>query len=141
MTTAASSAPRVLLAKPGLDGHDRGVKVVAMGLRDAGAEVLYLGLRQRVQGILRAAADEDVDVIGLSILSGAHMAILDKLLRERDETGLAVGVPIAVGGTIPPRDAADLEARGVEVFPVGTSVDDVVERLLALGRSRSERVP
>lgn len=127
---------RALVAKPGLDGHDRGAKVIAMALRDAGADVVYLGLRQTVDKILRAAADEDVDVIGLSILSGAHRTLIDKLLSRRADHGVG-DVPIALGGTIPPRDIAELEARGVTVFPGGTPLPDVVEGVLALARGAS----
>jgi methylmalonyl-CoA mutase C-terminal domain/subunit len=128
------SRPRVLLAKPGLDGHDRGIKVVAMALRDAGAEVVYLGLRQSVGQILDAAEEEDVDVVGLSILSGAHVPIMDAYLRLRDERGMA-DLPVALGGTISPGDAEELRARGVDaVFPVGTSMNEAVEGVLRLAR-------
>jgi methylmalonyl-CoA mutase C-terminal domain/subunit len=131
---------RVLLAKPGLDGHDRGVKVIAMALRDAGVEVVYLGLRCSVADILTAAIDEDVDVIGISILSGAHLALTRKLLERRDAFG-AGHVPIVVGGTIPPVDAQRLvELGAAAVFPVGGNLDDVVAGVRALRRT-TEREP
>ena len=130
----ATMAPpvRVLLAKPGLDGHDRGVKVIAMALRDAGAEVIYLGLRQSAGMIVGAAQAEDVDVIGISILSGAHVAlthdILDALRADGNET------PLIVGGTVPPSDiAALLEAGAAGVYPVGTALDHVVQAILSYG--------
>ena len=126
------SPPRVLLAKPGLDGHDRGVKVVAMALRDAGAEVIYLGLRRSAAEIVQAAADEDADVIGVSVLSGAHLQLIGDLLRERDARGL-LEVPVVVGGTIPASDVAELRALGVAaVFLVGADLHEVVEGVLSL---------
>jgi methylmalonyl-CoA mutase C-terminal domain/subunit len=122
-------APRVVLAKPGLDGHDRGIKVVAMALRDAGAEVIYLGLRRTAEEIVATAIDEDADVIGISVLSGAHMALADALLRERERTGTKV--PVVMGGTIPAVDIERLRGRGVaDVFPTGTTVPDAVEGVL-----------
>jgi methylmalonyl-CoA mutase, C-terminal domain len=125
--------PRVLLAKPGLDGHDRGVKVIAMGLRDAGAEVIYLGLRQSIDEILAAACEEDVDVIGLSVLSGAHLALGRSLLERRAVHGIP-DIPVVVGGTIPARDIdALLEAGAAAVFPVGSSLNDVVAAVMAMG--------
>ncbi|MER6530220.1 cobalamin B12-binding domain-containing protein [Streptomyces sp. NPDC001508] len=124
-----SFRPRILLAKPGLDGHDRGVKVVGMALRDAGAEVIYLGLQQTPQQIVGAAADEDVDVIGLSVLSGVHVDASRQLLDACKEADLD-DVAIVVGGTIPPSDVVRLRELGVrDVFPVGTSIDDLVSRI------------
>jgi methylmalonyl-CoA mutase C-terminal domain/subunit len=123
-------APRVLLAKPGLDGHDRGIKVIAMALRDAGAEVIYLGMRQTVEQILTAAVEEGVDVIGLSVLSGAHLTLGGRLLRARAEHGLD-DLPVIIGGTIPRADALRLEALGATVFPMGSNLDDVVRGVLA----------
>jgi methylmalonyl-CoA mutase C-terminal domain/subunit len=125
------SRPRVLLAKPGLDGHDRGIKVIAMALRDAGAEVVYLGLRRSIDEIVGAAVEEDVDVIGMSVLSGAHLPLATELL---DALGAAdVSIPVVVGGTIPPDDVAVLRERGVAaVFPVGTALPDVVGSVLAV---------
>jgi methylmalonyl-CoA mutase, C-terminal domain len=126
------SPPRIVLAKPGLDGHDRGIKVIAMALRDAGAEVIYLGLRRSVAEIVQAAADDDADVIGISILSGAHLALAAELLRERDARGMA-GVPVVLGGTIPPGDRESLLALGVAaVFPVGADLLEVRDAVLAL---------
>ena len=124
--------PRIVLAKPGLDGHDRGIKVIAMALRDAGAEVIYLGLRRSVAEIVQAAADDDADVIGISVLSGAHLALAEELLRERDARGLS-GVPVVLGGTIPARDVDTLRSLGVaEVFPVGANLLQVCNALLSL---------
>ena len=118
---------RVLVAKPGLDGHDRGAKVIARALRDAGMEVIYLGLRQTPEMIVNAALQEDVQVIGLSILSGAHKAIVPRvldLLRERDMTDVLV----VIGGTIPDRDAEELKKLGVAaVFQPGASLEAVVQ--------------
>jgi methylmalonyl-CoA mutase C-terminal domain/subunit len=122
---------RIVLAKPGLDGHDRGLKVVAMALRDAGAEVVYLGLRVPVADIVAAAVAEDADVIGISVLSGAHLPIAEQLLTAMRAAG--VEAPLAVGGTIPPRDAAALRRLGVAgVFAVGTPLPGVVEGVLRL---------
>jgi methylmalonyl-CoA mutase, C-terminal domain len=130
------SAPRVLLAKPGLDGHDRGIKVVAMALRDAGAEVVYLGLRRTAAEIVQAAMQEDVDVIGISVLSGAHVALVRDLLAERDAHDLG-DVPVVLGGTVPAGDAEELVLLGVAaVYPVGTSLPDVVEGILRLAPQR-----
>jgi methylmalonyl-CoA mutase C-terminal domain/subunit len=124
------SPPRIVLAKPGLDGHDRGIKVVAMALRDAGAEVIYLGLRRSVAEIVHAAVDDDADLIGISVLSGAHMELAGWLLRERDAAGLA-DVPVVLGGTIPAVDLEPLRELGVAaVYPVGTSLPDVVDGVL-----------
>jgi methylmalonyl-CoA mutase, C-terminal domain len=129
-------SPRVLLAKPGLDGHDRGIKVIAMALRDAGAEVVYLGLRRSVDEIVQAAAQEDVDVIGISLLSGAHLSLTGELLDALDAEGLST--PVVVGGTIPAGDISVLRDRGVAaVFPVGTALPEVVDSVLALA-SREE---
>jgi methylmalonyl-CoA mutase C-terminal domain/subunit len=125
------SPARILLAKPGLDGHDRGLKVVAMALRDAGAEVIYLGLRVPAADIVAAAAAEDVAVIGISVLSGAHLPIAEELICALRAAG--VGAPLVVGGTIPPRDADALTRLGVAgVFAVGTPLPDVVEGVLKL---------
>jgi len=117
---------RVLVAKPGLDGHDRGAKIIARALRDAGMEVIYTGLRQTPEMIVNAALQEDVQVIGLSILSGAHNAIVPRvleLLREKEMTG----VKVIVGGIIPDEDARDLEKQGVTaVFQPGASLETIV---------------
>jgi methylmalonyl-CoA mutase, C-terminal domain len=123
---------RVVLAKPGLDGHDRGIKVIAMALRDAGAEVIYLGLRRNVAEIVQAAADDDADVIGISVLSGAHLALARDLLRERRARDLE-DVPVVLGGTIAPQDQEALRALGVAgVFPVGSKLENVVAAMLDL---------
>jgi methylmalonyl-CoA mutase C-terminal domain/subunit len=118
---------RVLVAKPGLDGHDRGAKVIARALRDAGMEVIYTGLRQTPEMVVNAALQEDVQVIGLSILSGAHNAIVPRvleLLREKNMTD----VKVIVGGIIPDEDAGELKRQGVAaVFQPGASLDDIVE--------------
>src|SRR6201987_1425850 len=117
---------RVLVAKPGLDGHDRGAKVIARALRDAGMEVIYTGLRQTPEMIVNAALQEDVQVIGLSILSGAHNAIVPRvmeLLKEKEMTGVLV----IAGGIIPDEDAAALQRDGVAaVFQPGASLDAIV---------------
>ena len=117
---------RVLVAKPGLDGHDRGAKVIARALRDAGMEVIYTGLRQTPEMIVNAALQEDVQVIGLSILSGAHNAIVPRvmeLLREKD----MADVKVLVGGIIPDEDADALKRQGVSaVFQPGSSLDSIV---------------
>lgn len=127
---------RVLLAKSGLDGHDRGLKVVAMALRDAGAEVVYLGLRRTPDQILTAARDEGADCIGVSALSGAHLPLARRLLERRSALGLD-DIPVVMGGTIPAGDAAALRAAGVAaVFGVGTALDDVVAGVLRVARGR-----
>ena len=132
-------SPRIVLAKPGLDGHDRGIKVIAMALRDAGAEVIYLGLRRTVPEIVAAAVEDDADVIGISVLSGAHLALADDLLRALAAEG--VDVPVAVGGTIPEADAAALRRSGVAaVYPVGTGLHEVVDGVLSLA-ARAEVRP
>jgi methylmalonyl-CoA mutase C-terminal domain/subunit len=126
----------VLLAKPGLDGHDRGIKVVAMALRDAGAEVIYLGLRVTAGQISAAAVDEDADIIGISSLSGAHLPIAGQLLAAMGAAGL--GAPLVIGGTIPGEDVARLRQLGVAaVFPVGTPLPRVVEGVLRVAHSRT----
>ena len=122
---------RVLVAKPGLDGHDRGAKIIARALRDAGMEVVYTGLRQTPEMIVNAALQEDVQVIGLSILSGAHNAIVPRvmdLLREKSMTDVLV----VVGGTIPDDDAEKLKGEGVAaVYQPGASLDGIVEYIRA----------
>ena len=117
---------RVLVAKPGLDGHDRGAKVIARALRDAGMEVVYTGLRQTPEMIVNAALQEDVQVIGLSILSGAHNAIVPRVMDLLHEKQMD-DVKVIVGGIVPDEDAAALKARGVaEVFQPGASLDAIV---------------
>ena len=120
---------RVLIAKPGLDGHDRGAKVVAHALRDAGMEVIYTGLHQTVEQIVEAALQEDVDVIGLSILSGAHLPLTEKLMTLLRENGLE-NLIVVVGGNVPRRDVETLEKLGVAaVFRTGSHFDDIVSFL------------
>jgi methylmalonyl-CoA mutase C-terminal domain/subunit len=117
---------KVLVAKPGLDGHDRGAKVVAHALRDAGMEVIYTGLHQTVDQIAEAALQEDVEVIGLSVLSGAHLPLTEKLMERLKEKGLN-DLLVMVGGNIPRRDMEKLEALGVAgVFRTGSRFDDIV---------------
>jgi len=117
---------RVLIAKPGLDGHDRGAKVVARMLRDAGMEVIYTGLRQTPEMIAEAALQEDVDAIGVSILSGAHLTLLPRILALLEQQGQG-SVPVLVGGIIPEEDIPALKEAGVAaVFGPGTSSDDIV---------------
>ena len=116
---------RVLIAKPGLDGHDRGARVVAYGLRDAGFEVIYTGLRQTPEQIATAAIQEDVAVVGLSVLSGAHLALTRKVLEQLREQG-AGDIPILVGGMISENDETALKELGVaEVFTAGTPISAV----------------
>lgn len=117
---------RVLVAKPGLDGHDRGAKIIARALRDAGMEVIYTGLRQTPEMIVNAALQEDVQVIGLSILSGAHNAIVPRVMALLRERGIA-DVQVVVGGIIPDEDARELERQGVAaVFQPGASLEAIV---------------
>ena len=116
---------RVLVAKPGLDGHDRGARVVAYGLRDAGFEVIYTGRRQSPEQIATAAVQEDVDVIGLSILSGAHLALTRKVIETLEALG-GTDIPILVGGLIPEGDKPELREIGVaEVFTAGTPISSI----------------
>ncbi|MDP3024091.1 MAG: cobalamin B12-binding domain-containing protein [candidate division Zixibacteria bacterium] len=130
---------RILLAKPGLDGHDRGIKVVAAALRDAGFEVIYTGLRQTAEMIVEAAIQEDVDAIGMSILSGAHMtlfpAVLDLLKKRKCEHILVFG-----GGIIPDEDISKLEKKGVgKLFTPGATTGEIIEYLKkALKEGRKE---
>jgi methylmalonyl-CoA mutase C-terminal domain/subunit len=125
-------AIRVLVAKPGLDGHDRGVKLVARSLRDAGFEVIYLGIRQRPESIAAVAVQEDVQIVGLSILSGAHVALTRKTADALCAAGAEDAV-LVVGGTIRQRDVARLEEAGAAaVYPTGTPLESVVESLRAL---------
>jgi methylmalonyl-CoA mutase C-terminal domain/subunit len=129
---------RVLVAKPGLDGHDRGAKLVARALRDAGFEVIYTGIRQRPATIATVALQEDVDVVGLSVLSGAHVELSRKVVEELRGRGL--DVPVVVGGTIPRSDVAVLEALGVAaVCPTGTPIDDLVATVRSLAQASLAR--
>lgn len=125
LSDTANPRGRVLVAKLGLDGHDRGVKVVARLLRDAGYEVIYTGLRQTPDRVVAAAIDEDVDVIGLSMLSGAHLALVPPVLERLQAEG--VDIPVVVGGIIPERDLPVLEAAGVAaVLAPGASEADII---------------
>ena len=118
---------RVLVAKPGLDGHDRGAKVIARALRDAGMEVIYTGLRQTPEMIVNAALQEDVQVIGLSILSGAHNAIVPRVLELLRQNEMD-DVKVVIGGIIPDEDAEELKRKGVAaVFQPGASLDSIVD--------------
>ncbi|HZT83713.1 MAG TPA: cobalamin B12-binding domain-containing protein [Gemmataceae bacterium] len=127
MTT--SPPPRIVLAKVGLDGHDRGIKVVARALRDAGMQVIYAGLWQTPEAVVRAVADEDADWLGLSLLSGAHMTLVPRVLQLLRDAGLG-HVGVLVGGIIPEGDVPKLLEMGVaRVFGPGTSMDDIVSFL------------
>ena len=118
---------RVLVAKPGLDGHDRGAKVIARALRDSGMEVIYTGIRQSPEMIVQAASQEDVDVIGMSILSGAHLEILPESMNLLGKQGMDDGI-VVVGGIIPEVDRQPLKALGIsEVFGPGTTTSSIVE--------------
>lgn len=119
---------RVLVAKPGLDGHDRGAKVVARGLRDAGFEVIYTGLHQTPEMVVQAALQEDVDIVGLSILSGAHIPLITAIQEKM--RAQSVNKPIFVGGIIPSDDADQLTQQGVAaVFGPGSSIQEIVDRI------------
>ena len=117
---------RVLVAKPGLDGHDRGAKIIARAFRDAGFEVIYTGLRQTPEQVVNAALQEDVDLVGLSVLSGAHMTLCPRILDLMKKEGMT-DVPVVVGGIIPDADVEKLKAAGVRaIFPPGASTADIV---------------
>ena len=132
-SSTVPNPPRVLLAKLGLDGHDRGVKVIARALRDSGMEVVYLGMRVTADQVAAAAAQEDVDVVGISILSGAHMRLMPRMVDALERHGLRGGdgaddVMLLVGGTIPDGDVDALHQLGVDgVFPVGTFTGEMVQ--------------
>jgi len=123
------SGKRILIAKPGLDGHDAGAKVVAMALRDAGAEVIYTGLRKTPEFIAKAAVQEDVDAVGLSILSGSHRELLAEVLAGLKDQG-ADDIRVFIGGTIPPGDRQDLLDMGAaDVFTAEQRLDRILERM------------
>ena len=130
---------KVLLAKLGLDGHDRGVKVIARAMRDAGMEVVYMGMRVTPDQVAQTALQEDVDVVGISILSGAHMRLVPRLTKALRDRGLMDDVLLLVGGTIPEDDVGPLQTMGVGgVFPVGSFTYDMTEfitRNVARGKS------
>ena len=129
---------KVLIAKPGLDGHDRGAKVLARGLRDEGFEVVYTGLRQTPEMVVNAALQEDVDVVGLSILSGAHMTLVPRVTRLLNERGMG-DVLVTVGGIIPDDDIPALEQAGVSrVFGPGTTIREVGDFIRANVHRREE---
>ncbi len=124
--------PRVLLAKMGLDGHDRGVKVIARAMRDAGFEVVYMGMRVTADQIAQTALQEDADVLGISILSGAHMRLMPRLTKALDDRGLSGDLLLLVGGTIPEDDVEPLREIGVHgVFPVGSFTSEMIEFIRA----------
>ena len=128
---------KVLIAKPGLDGHDRGAKVLARGLREEGFEVVYTGLRQTPEMVATAALQEDVDVVGLSILSGAHMTLVPRICALLKKEGLG-DVMVVVGGIIPDDDAGELKKAGVAgIFGPGTTIAEVAEYLRANARPRA----
>ena len=117
---------RILIAKPGLDGHDVGAKVIAMALRDAGAEIIYTGLRKAPEAIARVAVEEDMDAVGLSILTGSHKELASDTIRSLADLG-ADEMPVFVGGTIPAQDVQDLKQAGVrDVFTAAVTMDEVV---------------
>lgn len=131
---------RVVIAKPGLDGHDRGAKVIARALRDAGMEVIYTGLRQTPEMIVAAALQEDADVIGLSILSGAHMHICPRVMQLLKEKGLD-DVLVVIGGIIPDVDVPALRAAGIQgIFLPGTPMQDIIDFIAGHVRTRAEQV-
>ena len=128
---------RVLVAKPGLDGHDRGAKIIARALRDAGMEVIYTGLRQTPEMIASAALQEDVDAVGISILSGAHNTLCPRIINLLRENGMDDTL-VLVGGIVPQEDISELKANGVsEIFLPGTSTEDIVKFIRANVRSEN----
>ncbi|MBK7892928.1 MAG: cobalamin B12-binding domain-containing protein [Bdellovibrionales bacterium] len=138
-SSSSSTSPiRVLVAKPGLDGHDRGAKVVARGLRDSGFEVIYTGLHQTPDMVVTAALQEDVDIVGLSILSGAHLPLVSAVQEKMIER--KISTPIFVGGIIPPDDAATLLKQGVAaVFGPGSSIPEIVDSIKKIVADREAR--
>jgi methylmalonyl-CoA mutase C-terminal domain/subunit len=130
---------RVIIAKPGLDGHDKGAKVVAKALKDAGMEVIYIGLRQSTDSILSAAVEENADIIGLSILSGSHVPICRELLEKMVQRGIE-GAKVIVGGVIPRADVQILKDLGIsEVFRGGSSFDDIVQAVRNIVRGAQRK--
>jgi methylmalonyl-CoA mutase, C-terminal domain len=128
-STPAATRLRVVVAKPGLDGHDRGAKIIARALRDAGMEVIYTGLHQTPEQIVATVIQEDADAVGISVLSGAHMTLVPRIVELLRQEG-AGDVLVTVGGTIPDRDITELKELGVaEVFTPGAPVDDIVRFL------------
>jgi methylmalonyl-CoA mutase C-terminal domain/subunit len=138
MSTATARKIRVVVAKPGLDGHDRGAKIIARALRDAGMEVIYTGLHQTPEQIAETVIQEDADAVGLSILSGAHMTLVPKVVALLKEQGVD-DVLVTVGGTIPAEDIPELEKLGVAgVFTPGAGTDDIVDFIRAGAEERHE---
>lgn len=124
-----SKTPRVLIAKPGLDGHDRGAKYIAKALRDAGMEVIYTGIRQSPDEIARAAVQEDVDLVGVSLLSGAHNELFPRIFEALKKQG-AEDIPVIGGGIIPEEDVVTLKQIGVRaIFTPGTRIEDVIQEI------------
>ena len=141
MEAMADPKIRVLVAKPGLDGHDRGAKVIARALRDAGMEVIYTGLRQTPEMVVNAALQEDVNVIGLSILSGAHNAIVPRVMELLKENQMD-DVLVIVGGIIPDQDVDHLQAVGVAaIFQPGTAMDEIVQFIRGNVKPRAVPTP
>jgi methylmalonyl-CoA mutase C-terminal domain/subunit len=139
MTTATARKIRVVVAKPGLDGHDRGAKIIARALRDAGMEVIYTGLHQTPEQIAETVIQEDADAVGLSILSGAHMTLVPRVVALLAEQGVD-DVLVTVGGTIPAEDIPELKELGVaEVFTPGAGTDEIVDFIRAGATERHER--
>jgi methylmalonyl-CoA mutase, C-terminal domain len=127
---------KIVIAKPGLDGHDRGAKIVSLALRDAGMEVVYTGLHQRVEQIVKTAIQEAVDIIGLSIMSGAHLTICENLLNLMHKEGMHT-TAVVVGGVIPARDIPKLKQMGVDgVFPGGTPFEKFIEEIKIISTKR-----
>ena len=138
MSTATARKIRVVVAKPGLDGHDRGAKIIARALRDAGMEVIYTGLHQTPEQIAETVIQEDADAVGLSILSGAHMTLVPKVVELLKEQGVD-DVLVTVGGTIPAEDIPELEKLGVAaVFTPGAGTDDIVDFIRERASERHE---
>jgi methylmalonyl-CoA mutase C-terminal domain/subunit len=139
MEAATARKIRVVVAKPGLDGHDRGAKIIARALRDAGMEVIYTGLHQTPEQIAETVIQEDADAVGLSILSGAHMTLVPKVVALLAAQGVD-DVLVTVGGTIPAEDIPELKELGVaEVFTPGAGTDEIVEFIRAGANERHER--
>ena len=137
-TEDAGKTIRVVVAKPGLDGHDRGAKIIARALRDAGMEVIYTGLHQTPEQIAATVVQEDADAVGLSILSGAHMTLVPRVVETLREQG-ADDVVVTVGGTIPADDVPELKKLGIaEVFTPGASTDEIVEFVREAVRQRAD---
>ena len=125
---------RVLIAKPGLDGHDKGAKTVAMALKDGGMEVVYTGRRQSIDQIVNAAVQEGVDLIGLSILSGVHLEITEELMTKMKAKKIEA-IPVVVGGVIPKKDIPALKAMGVrEVYPIGSTFEEITQGIQEIVR-------